>query len=643
MASLTDPQLENLNRAWHQLVEKGVISKKALRPVVARSWQRSRTHVNPLNVKLCSINDSILNQKCSENAALISSSRPIIENISKLPGKKYVSLCDCEGYILDIVGDTEYIPHPGVRCSEDIIGTNAIGTALIEKTPLEIRGYEHYSPRYHNYCCAAVPISDPGGNTLGVIDVTNPYGELPAGILHVLSIGVNAIEKDIALKLHQTHLATNKNHLLSLFDNIEEPLIIFDGSGLITNVNSKCLDILGISNRKSILGMPVTDFIIDNKFGISPLFDQKNLEISVSGRFLLKSQDTIHSCSLAKNFVMEDMSPRTVLLFSPQKSSKKKALATVDRVSNCGLYTFDDLIGHSPLLIATKKMAEKAAHVNSSILIEGESGTGKELLAQSIHCESGRKGKFVSINCGAITKELLQSELFGYEEGAFTGSRRGGAAGKFEIADGGTVFLDEIGEMPLDMQVSLLRFLQDKTVTRLGGNKPTQVDVRIIAATNRTLKEEVCNGNFREDLYYRLNVINLKLPPLRERKEDIPLITNYLVEKLSHQLNRQIDGISNDAINLLQQYNWPGNVRELSNIIENAVVFSEGKIIKSDVLPEWLIKHEYTTDELQNYERKVIVRTLEKYNGNITKAAQDLGIARNTLYRKISRMGINLT
>jgi transcriptional regulator with PAS, ATPase and Fis domain len=287
--------------------------------------------------------------------------------------------------------------------------------------------------------------------------------------------------------------------------------------------------------------------------------------------------------------------------------------------------------------------AKKAAKVASTVLLEGESGTGKEIIARAIHRESGRPGAFVPVNCGAIPKELIESELFGYEEGAFTGAKRGGMKGKFELADQGTLFLDEIGEMPLEMQVRLLRVLDDKTITRVGGSKPQAVDVRVIAATNRNLKEEIRAGRFREDLYFRLNVVNITLPPLRARKTDIPLLANYFVRLFCKQFQREEVLIPEETMALLCRYDWPGNVRELRNVIESALIFTEGKILTPESLPAYLREHlpisrERKKGKLREYEEEIVWETLKMYEGNISRAARALGISRNTLYRKIGKL-----
>lgn len=286
-------------------------------------------------------------------------------------------------------------------------------------------------------------------------------------------------------------------------------------------------------------------------------------------------------------------------------------------------------------------MGKRAARTSSNILIEGESGTGKEVLAEAIHHASGRSGPFIPINCGAISKELLQSELFGYEDGAFTGGKKGGMCGKFEIANGGTVFLDEIGEMPLAMQVSLLRFLQDKTVIRVGGNKSIKVNVKIIAATNRDLNTEVVRGNFREDLYYRLNVVNIKMPPLRQRKKDIKLLVEYIIQKLCAEFNIPQPNIEQPVMDILMKYDWPGNARELHNVIEHLLVVCQGENITiADLPPRLGTGHgisKITGGTLESLEKTAIINTLREYEGNLSKTATSLGMSRPTLYRKMKK------
>ena len=310
---------------------------------------------------------------------------------------------------------------------------------------------------------------------------------------------------------------------------------------------------------------------------------------------------------------------------------------------------FSQLIGNCGRIRELKELASRVAASNSTLLIQGESGTGKELLARAIHQTSKRKNNaFIAINCGAIPENLLESELFGYEEGSFTGARRGGKLGKFELAHNGTVFLDEIGDMPLHLQVKLLRVLQEKRIERIGSSRSTPIDVRVIAATHRNLEKLVSSGEFREDLYYRLNVIPLGIPPLRERKEDIPLLTHYYLEYYSRVLGKSIKGLTPDASAIMSRYSWPGNVRELSNVIEYAVTMTTGEYISAEVLPTRVKttenKMEMTSGSLnlKALEREAITKALAAAMtaGQKDDAAKLLGVSRATLYRKIKEYNI---
>lgn len=315
-------------------------------------------------------------------------------------------------------------------------------------------------------------------------------------------------------------------------------------------------------------------------------------------------------------------------------------------------YFFKDIIGNSSESKNVKILAKKSANTNSNVLIVGESGTGKELYANSIHNASNRRlGPFIKINCGAIPAELLESELFGYEEGAFTGAKKGGKKGKFELANGGTIFLDEIGDMPMCMQVKLLRVIQEREVERVGGNILNKIDVRIIAATNKNLEQLVKKNKFRVDLYYRLNVIRINVPPLREIKEDILLISDFLIKKVSNKLGIYIKGVSKEAKEYLYNYNWPGNIRELENVIERSGnLLDSDFIIKPQHLPKQILKShtikihvekdKYLKDIISEIEKEVICNCLEENNGNKNKTSKILGISRASLYKKISEYNI---
>jgi two-component system, NtrC family, response regulator AtoC len=308
-------------------------------------------------------------------------------------------------------------------------------------------------------------------------------------------------------------------------------------------------------------------------------------------------------------------------------------------------YQFRDLVTKSHAMQEVFELAKTAARSQSTILILGESGTGKELLARAIHAESPRcDGPFVAVSCAALTETLLESELFGYEKGAFTGAaaqRRG----KFELARGGTLFLDEIGDVNTKLQMDLLRVLEERRFYRVGGNEAIEVDARIIAATNRDLKKAVAEGHFREDLFYRLNVIPITLPPLRERKEDVPLLVQHFIERLDAETGRKVDGLSTEALDALVEHDWPGNVRELRNVLERALVVAPGNLIEKKDLGLGLgvpaAAPAATGDRsLEDLERTHIAATLRNTHGNVSQAARVLGIDRVTLYNKMRKYGL---
>jgi len=309
------------------------------------------------------------------------------------------------------------------------------------------------------------------------------------------------------------------------------------------------------------------------------------------------------------------------------------------------LLTFDSLIGQSDAIQNVIANARKAAINLSTVLLQGESGTGKELFAQAIHNASGRSdGPFVVIDCSSLPRELIESELFGYVEGTFTGAYRNGRPGKFELADGGTVFLDEIGEMPLDLQTRLLRVLQSHTVTRLGTCNAVPVDIRVIAASGKNLRDELSKQRFRQDLYYRLNIVSLQVPPLRRRKEDIPLLVMHFIRKIGQRMEMPGINITQAALELFQKYDWPGNVRELENTIERAFSLLEGNTIDTEHLPEELhhyneqckrIGTDFALRKLADVEWDTVMEALEQTKGNRMHAAKLLGISRSTLYEKL--------
>jgi len=322
---------------------------------------------------------------------------------------------------------------------------------------------------------------------------------------------------------------------------------------------------------------------------------------------------------------------KQILLAEENEALKEKVVS---------LENVEDMIGRSKAMVKVLKQVEHVAQSDSSVIITGESGTGKELIAKAIHSNSQRKFfPLVSVHCGALTESLLESELFGHEKGAFTGAMYN-RKGRFEMADGGTIFLDEIATISPKMQVELLRVLESKSFVRVGGNKEIRSDFRVICATNRDLKSMVENGTFREDLYYRLNVVNIHVPPLRERIEDTPLLVDYFIKKYCLSMNRPPVAIDSSALKRLQEFDFPGNVRELENMIERAIVIGNGKEIRMKDLPMGKDVIDTSIESLEDHEKVHVQQILQKYNWNISRAAKALKVDRVTLYKKIKKYGL---
>ena len=428
---------------------------------------------------------------------------------------------------------------------------------------------------------------------------------------------------------HESELLTSQ--LLTVLNLLHDGILLINAQQKVTHYNTLAATLLDIDTKQEQV--------------LYQLLDDKKLWLAVvrgepfSGPIQGKRVVTQLYCDVVpikKDGVIEG----AVISVKDIKQIKKLVKeATVSEIET----HFSQIVGDSPKMKALKAMALHVAPSKATLLIQGESGTGKELLARAIHQSSKRKGHaFISINCGAIPENLLESELFGYEEGSFTGARRGGKLGKFELAQNGTIFLDEIGDMPLHLQVKILRVLQERTVERVGGTRSIPIDVRIIAATHRDLDEMVKTGEFREDLYYRLNVIPLTIPPLRDRLEDVPILVQYYLDYYSVVTDRSVSGITQETIDILANYPWPGNVRELGNVVEYCVTMVAGGEITANTLPRRIKtvpkpESQNSSLNLKQMEREAIMKalTLVENEGHKDDAAKLLGISRATLYRKI--------
>ena len=438
-------------------------------------------------------------------------------------------------------------------------------------------------------------------------------------------------------------LELEKKKLEILLNGMNKAVVSTDISGNIDKYNSKFKELFNLQDDKLSTGniFNILDFIK------TPL--DKNFEKYKMGVFSYKDKGkNIKGIYNISEILVKHKLKGYVIDFI----ENKEAIKNYNKINKDYKITLDNIIGNSDIMEHTKQKALIAAKSNSTVLITGESGTGKELFARAIHNHSDRGDyPFVAVNCAAIPDNLLESELFGYEEGAFTGAKKGGKLGKFELAHKGTIFLDEIGDMSLHLQGKLLRVLQERELDKIGGKSNVFIDVRVIAATNKNLEEMVLKGTFREDLYYRLNVIPIKLPSLRERKDDIPFLIDYMIKEYSSKLNKDVIGLEHSVKHALVNYFWPGNVRELQNVIEYCINMSNSAILTFDILPDKINEKTYKIKEenqeeirsLEDLERAEIIKALNKfknYKKDKELVAKALGISRATLYRKLEKYNL---
>ncbi|WP_353095362.1 sigma-54 dependent transcriptional regulator PrdR [Tissierella praeacuta] len=439
-----------------------------------------------------------------------------------------------------------------------------------------------------------------------------------------------------------------------ILGNLHEAVCVINTSGTVTFWNGSAEKLYGIKTEE-IVGAHIERFF-PNALLLRALKERRNFEnlkhtpkdesdVIISAIPLIYKEEVIGAVSTDR-----DLNEITNLYMElDREKTKVELLKQQMKEITQDKYFFGKIIGKSKASIDAMTIAKQVAKTDASVLITGESGTGKEVFSRAIHQESDRKGDFIPVNCSAIPSNLLESELFGYVEGAFTGAYKKGRAGKFELANGGTLFLDEIGDMPLLMQAKLLRVLQDGIVYRVGSGKPIKVDARIIAATNKDLQQLMEEGKFREDLYYRLNVVSIRIPPLRERKEDIPELINDFIAEFSEKNNKDDIHISPEAMKILSDYHWKGNIRELKNTIERLVILSKDNIIESNDIPVEIINSMNMNSfinldidnsfdlkkAMENFEKNIIIDALAAVKGNKAQAAELLNIKRSTLYYKL--------
>lgn len=641
----------------------GTISAGSLAAMVENSWKRSQSHGIRASDRpdYTALNKSSLADAIAQNQTLADHARPVMETLYDqiVDTESMVILSDAAGTILHSLGDDDFLSRAdkvalktGVNWAEHTRGTNAIGTAIAEHAPTVIHGPEHFLNVNHFLTCSAAPITDPRGELMGVLDVTGDWRGYHPHTLALVRMSAQMIENQVFTKSFPDALIVHFHARPEFIGTLCEGIAAFRPDGKLIAANRSGLFQLNQEQAQlrersfsQLFGLPMST-LIDHirKPGISaPL----QLSLYTGVRVWAIAQ-------FGEQMARERQIIAQLQLSSLQETGAQESASMPARAANPDMLsklTLDDLdTGDEQVSHAIGKVRRVLGR-GISILIQGETGTGKEWMARAIHNAGPRAaGPFIAVNCASIPDGLIESELFGYEEGAFTGARRKGASGRILQANGGTLFLDEIGDMPLNLQARLLRVLQEKLVNPLGSVRALPVDVYIICATNRKLKELIATNRFREDLYFRLNGFTLQLPPLRERTDLATLIHRLRCLECGSGTQLEIDP---EVIALFHRHAWPGNCRQLANVLRSAIAMCDGRTITVADLPddflEELSTHAPTSASLppavaslDALERQAIEQAISLHKGNMSAVARQLGISRNTLYRRLKQFSTNM-
>ncbi|MGG0288850.1 sigma-54-dependent Fis family transcriptional regulator [Peribacillus butanolivorans] len=624
--------------AWNRYQETGQYTEGGIRAEIFDSWENSKKlGISPSQNKINEIiGQNALENRLEKNEQLLSFATPKIKSLADIlnDSKTMLSITDNHGTILHSYGEKNVLKNAervniftGGTWSEKSAGTNAVGIVMKTKQSSRVLFSEHFCEKNHEWYCVASPILDPFTNELlGIINIAGCSNQVHQHTIGLVISEANNISKSIDQHYYE-YILRNNLFLNTALEGVEDAVFVVDGGKSIVEKNEAARAHFILRGVQSIKSLPELDRLVDS--------------VLQNGQKIVREEVSDYEnklkfiCSIYP-VTFQDEQLGAVIYFRENptySSSKTQKLASGRSVnSKSTRYSFDDMIGSSTEFADVVKKARKASLIESTLFLAGETGTGKEVFAQAIHQASNRSDQpFVAINCGAIPHGLFESELFGYESGAFTGAKSKGNPGKFELAQRGTIFLDEIGDMPLDLQVHLLRILEERVVTRIGGDKTTLLDVRVIAATHKNLTEAVKKGEFREDLLYRLRVIQLRIPSLRERIYDVPALVNHFIKKMSGQFGKQDIRVHKDTMQCLTQYTWPGNIRELKNVIQQALFNMEGNMLFPFDLPPEVIENS------EENEKERLIEAMIRENGNITNAAKVLNISRSTMYRKIKQ------
>ena len=628
--------------AWERFLTGDAEAAAPAGNYVVSSWQRSLAlGVDPAGcaAPLAARGDGLHSLRQRHQDLLGAASAVFTDVVELFAGSRSIMvLTNADGVVLEAVGDMQTLEQGqnihlmlGGDWREEVVGTNGIGTALATGRPAHVHAAEHFCEGIKSWTCAGAPIYEPGTDTiLGVVDISGPPSTYQRNNLTLAVTTARQIETALGERIAMERARLLEACLNRLSSADAAGLIAVDRSGRLIHVTGRNPGTIGLGDR-----LPGIDRDMAVEDWAERLPEEWRAEwfnpVAFGGR------------SIGAMLVVPERRSPSV----PRSAVPKGSEIDPDR------NTFDQIIGRGAAMTALIKRASQLVGRRVPLLIEGETGVGKELLARAVHGEAGGRQPFIAFNCGAVSRELVAAELFGHVRGAFTGATSEGRPGRFELAHGGTICLDEIGEMPLDLQPVLLRALEEGVIYRLGDTQPRQVDVRLIAITNRTLRAEVETGRFRRDLFHRISVTAITIPPLRERAEDIEALVEHFNRKLSTRHRVPIRQFGPGVMAALRSMPWTGNVRELRNVVESLLLTASDDLITLDDLPPELAlptpPPPPTTAEppsepgsLAHAERQMIMQALLAEHGNLAGAARTLGIARSTLYRKLGRYAPDL-
>lgn len=668
MTTIYTPEYDQeLHKEWQRLLNGDPLTPGIVRPEIVQCWnQCMKSQLNPHVLETSPFSEKEFEDLLFANQLMCNIARPFVNSIAQnIPGPaSIVSLLDKN--CLPLIRVSEAIPRdydeylqthnllPGMKADlKNCPGFPELYLCLKTKKPQYCYGEENFFSFSKDWMCVAAPILDHEGNLQGVLSISDTKDNYDRQSMGLVIAAAKAIENEMKMTITNNNLANINSQLMTTAELVPQGLILVDQQNRITFANSYAKKILFI--EKDVRGESIENILMDER----ETFCHLPLKAQAEKEMLLKTSSGFKRYYvMVRTFIPTDCEELGELALITIKESAYAHKLSNSVAAAYSKFTFADIIGHSKKINDAINLAKIASKSTSTVLITGPSGTGKELFAHSIHSDSSRSdGPFISINCGALPANLVESELFGYEGGAFTGSRKDGQIGKFELANHGTIFLDEIGEMPLTVQASILRVIETKEVTRIGGSRPTPVDVRIIAATNRDLMEAIQEKLFREDLYYRLNILRIHIPPLCQRKSDIKLLVDKFTSMYTQQLKKTDITFTDSALRVLEEYDWPGNVRELENTIERIINICESNTeISEDLIQSFItidqpnsrsskkITQKITDKPLthiKDAEKDLIINALTETNGSVTESAAIVGIGRRTFYRKCEEYGID--